>query len=103
VSPDISVPAANGLAAYDIGHAVEAEVSIPANLQHDPELASRGSVAGGGDDQTKFFGKPIAKAASRSTEESARGTDLRSRFPVKPETFTSLLCRERRCCLRCES
>lgn len=59
--------------ADDIGPSIEIEVPIPTNVQHDPELATRGSVAGGRDDQAKFFGKRVAEVASRSTEESARG------------------------------
>jgi len=68
-----SASAARSLDPDDIGHAIQAEIAIPADVQHDPEPASRGSVAGGGDDQTELFGKRIAKAASRSTKESGRG------------------------------
>ena len=62
--------AARGLDADDIGLAVQVEITIPTNIQYDPEPASRRGVAGGGDDQTKFFGKRVAKAASRSKKES---------------------------------
>ena len=62
--------AARSLDADDIGPAVQVAIPIPANLQHDPEPAPRGSAASGGDDQAKFFGKRIAKAASRSKKES---------------------------------
>ena len=65
------VSTASSLDEDDIGQSIEAAVSIPADLQHDPELAPRGSVTSGGDDQTKLFGKRLAKAASRPTEESA--------------------------------
>lgn len=69
----VSVSAARGLDPDDIGHSFQAEIAVPVDVQHDPEPASRGSVAGGGDDQTELFGKRISKAASRPTKESGRG------------------------------
>ena len=80
----MSVLAARGLVTDDIRRAIQITIPIPANVQHDPELASRGSVASGGDDQTKFFGKRVAKAASRSTKGNGRGMELRLCFPVNP-------------------
>ena len=69
--PDIPAFAARSLGADDIGQADKTAISISANLQHDPELTPRGSIAGRGDDQTELFGKYIAKAATRSAEGSA--------------------------------
>ena len=70
-----------------IGPAVKFEVSISTNVQHDPKPATRGSVTGGRDDQAKFFGKRLAKVASRSTEESARGAGLTVAFSVEPKSY----------------
>lgn len=71
----LHVPAsiARSLEPDDIRHPVEAEISVPVNLQHDPEFATRGGVASGRDDQTKFFGKCFSKVAARSAKAGARG------------------------------
>jgi hypothetical protein len=69
----VNIPAhtARSLEQDDLGQTVGAAITIQVDVQHDPELATGGSVAGGRNDQTEFFGKHGPNIAPGSAERGS--------------------------------